>query len=119
MVYLQLTVKASNTADEEGGHFSTTMVTVSVTRDRSMPVLQGQDRKTIAETIAVNTSVVTVHASDADLVVSTACLIIYIEWCMRAYKLMHAHMHKHTCMRACTHTHIYTIFAHTYYTYYT
>ena len=60
-------MKASD--GSEGEHFSTASVSVNVIRDRSPPVLQGQDKKTISETTPVNASVLTVHASDSDLVV--------------------------------------------------
>ena len=63
-------MKASDTAGD-GGLFSTVTVTVSVTRDMSGPVLRSLDPVTIAETVAVNKSVVTVSGSDADLVVSS------------------------------------------------
>ena len=72
----QLTVKASD--GSEGEHFSTASVTVNVVRDRSPPVLQGQDKKTISETTPVNASVLTVHASDSDLVVGSLSLVIIL-----------------------------------------
>ncbi len=65
-------MKASD--GSEGERFSTASVTVNVVRDRSLPALQGQDMKTISETTPVNASVLTVHASDSDLVVCSLSL---------------------------------------------
>ena len=72
-------MKASD--GSEGEHFSAASVTVNVVRDRSPPVLQSQDKKTISETTPVNASVLMVHASDSDLVVGGLSLTQHLHVC--------------------------------------
>ena len=72
MTTLQILVRASDRSGApEGSQVSTTSITVNVPRDQNPPrFANGNYNRRITENAAVNSSVVTVQATDSDLVVS-------------------------------------------------
>ncbi len=59
-------VQASDRTSEEAAQFSTAKVIITVPRDQNPPRFQGTYETRITENVAVNSSVISVRATDAD-----------------------------------------------------
>ena len=64
---VQVTVKASDRVTGDAAQFSTVRLTVNVPRDEFSPVFSQNFSRSLSENIAVNSSVLTVHATDRDM----------------------------------------------------